>query len=568
MDLVYFLAFAGLLIFVHELGHFLVAKALGVAVAQVCIGFGPKLARVRLGETEYALALVPAGGFVTFVEEERDGPLPPRLRGRAYDRQPVWKRALVVLAGPAMNLALPVFLFAIFFMREDRFHPAEVGRTPSTGRAYGILKPGDKILRVANSDVAHFADVQALVAPLPGEIVRLEVEREGKRLAVEVRAASVRTSPDPLDAPVGRLGITPRPLSSVIGVTRNDSPAARAGLRTFDRVVSVAGVRVDTFDEVVAKLSHNRGESLSIGYLRGQPPQPGPNDVVMVASLEAGLAQITPTARQADTVAPQTAEDRAADVLARTGIVPPDTFVAAVVEGSSEWQAGLRVGDRIERVDGVATVDAEAIEDLIGKAPAEEHAVKFLHLGTVREGKFTLRQERWTETGGDVVERYVPRMTLWRPSAMPRWVKNDARLLHGLRRGFAETRHVSGLVFRGLRGLLRGELPLESIGGPVLLYEIAGEAGARGLAFFCWALAVLSINLGLLNLLPLPILDGGQLAFLAAEVVRGKSASAVVRDVASVVGVVLLLALTVVSVRNDLVRRWDDIVQDTRVGSP
>ncbi len=564
MDLVYFLAFAGLLTFAHELGHFLVAKALGVAVAEVCIGFGPKLVRVRIGETEYALALVPAGGFVTFVEAASDGPLPPRLEKRAFDRQPVWTRALVVLAGPAMNLAIPVLLFAVFFMREDRFHPAEVGRAPSTGRAHGLLRPGDKIRRVNGSEVAHFADVQAIVAKHPEEIVRVSVDREGKELDIDVRAASVRTSNDPLDEPVGRLGISPRPLASVIGVARLDSPAARAGLRSFDRIVSVGGVRVDRFDELVARLSQNRGESVSIGYLRGQAPQPGPEDVAVVASLEAGLAQLTPQARRADSAAPDNADERARDVLERAGIGAVDRFVAAVVEGSSEWQAGLRAGDFVERVDGVDVADAEAIEDAIAKAPEREHTIQFVHLGQPREGKFSLREERWTEEGGRVMQRYVPRMTLWRPAAMPRWVKNEARLAHGLRRGFRETLHVSGLLMRGLRGLVRGELPLESIGGPVLLYEIAGEAGARGLAFFCWALAVLSINLGLLNLLPVPILDGGQLVFLVIEALRRKPVATVVRDVAAVVGVVLLAALTVISVRNDITRRWDDVVRETR----
>ncbi len=568
MDLLYFLAFAGLLIFAHELGHFVVAKALGVAVAQVCIGFGPKLARVRLGETEYAVALVPAGGFVTFVEEERDGPLPPRLRERAFDRQPIWKRALVVLAGPAMNLAIPVLLFAVFFMREDRFHPAEVGRTPSTGRAYGLLRPGDKIRSVSGSPVAHFADVQAIVAKHPEEVVRVGVEREGKNLEIDVRAASVRTSSDPLDEPVGRLGISPRPLASVVGVARGDSPAARAGLRTFDRIVSVSGVRVDRFEELVTRLSQNRGESVSIGYLRGTTAQPGPEDLLTVTSLEAGLAQLTPSARKADSTPAQSADERARDVLERSGLEPADLYVASIVDGSSEWQAGLRTGDRITHVDGLEVVDAEGVEDAIGRAPGSEHTIQFVHLGAEREGTFSLRQERWTETDGDVVERFVPRMTLWRPASTPHWVKNDARLLHGLRRGFAETVHVSGLLVRGLHGLVRGELPLESIGGPVLLYEIAGEAGARGLAFFCWALAVLSINLGLLNLLPVPILDGGQLAFLALESVRRKPFASSVRDVASIIGVVLLLTLTVVSVRNDLSRRWDDVLRDARRGSP
>ncbi len=564
MDLLYFLAFAGLLIFAHELGHFLVAKALGVAVAQVCIGFGPKLGRVRVGETEYAIALVPAGGFVTFVEDERDGPLPPRLAARAFDRQPVWTRSLVVLAGPAMNLAIPVLLFAVFFVREDRFHPAEVGRAPSTGRAFGILRAGDRILRVQNTPVAHFADVQAIVAKHPESLVRVTVERDGKELDVDVRPASVRTSNDPLDEPIGRLGISPRPLASVIGVARHDSPAARAGLRTFDRVVSVGGVRVDRFDELVAKLALNRGESITIGYLRGQPSQPGAEDVAVITSLEAGLAQLTPSARKVDAPAPTNADERAADVLERAGIDAADRFVAAVVEGSSEWQAGLRVGDRIERVDGVEVLDAEGIEDALARAPEREHTMQFTHLGAPREGKFSLRKERWTEEGGRVVERFVPRMTLWRPAAMPRWVKNDARLLHGLRRGFAETVHVSGLLVRGLRGLVRGELPLESIGGPVLLYEIAGEAGARGLAFFCWALAVLSINLGLLNLLPVPILDGGQLLFLAFEGVRRRPVAAGVRDVASIVGVLALACLTVLSVRNDLSRNWSEVVRETR----
>ncbi len=566
MDLLYFILLVSILIFIHESGHFAFAKIFGVKVLAFSIGFGPKLLRVRSKETEYILALLPLGGFVTMLEESKQSePLAPEDRRRTFEAQAVWKRIVIVLAGPAMNVLFPVVLYASVFFEDKEFLVSNVGVVLPGKPADGRLKPGDRILSVDGEAVGSFPEVQALVAKSVGRPLRFTVLRDGKYVDTTVTPADeVETRELDLVEHVGRIGIQPNFPSAVIGLARTDSPAYRAGLRTFDRVTAVSGRRIDRFVDLTEALGKNSGQTVVLTYLRPVDVPRALGGLCSIAVMEPGAVTVTPLPRSADAASPhmEDADQRAADVLLRFGLESSDLYVAFVPEGSSEWKAGLRPGDRLTHLDGFPQRLFFSLEATIVRGASERHELKWTRSGEPMAGVFQLRKEQWEDELGQPYERYVFRTAHWLPNAPSQTVENPSRLLYAVRRGLEETGAVIRFIGVGFLRIVQGRVSLSSVSGPITMYDIAGQAGAMGPTYFVWAMALISVNLGLINLLPIPVLDGGHLAFMLAEWVRGRPVPRRVREIASLVGMVMLALLMLLSFRNDLQRRWHMFVSE------
>ena len=180
MDLLYFVLLVSSLIFIHESGHFAFAKIFGVKVITFSIGFGPRLVRIRGAETEYCLGLLPFGGFVKMLEEsKRSEPILPEERGRTFEAQALWKRVVIVLAGPAMNVLFPVALYTSVFLEDSEFLPPTVGVVDPGKPADGKLEPGDRIDRLDGEPVSSFPEVQRIIAGHAGRAVKLGIVRDG-----------------------------------------------------------------------------------------------------------------------------------------------------------------------------------------------------------------------------------------------------------------------------------------------------------------------------------------------------------------------------------------------------
>jgi regulator of sigma E protease len=179
-------------------------------------------------------------------------------------------------------------------------------------------------------------------------------------------------------------------------------------------------------------------------------------------------------------------------------------------------------------------------------------------------GFFKLRKEQWEDEYNQHFERYVFRTDHWLPSAPDRLVPNPHPLAYALRRGVAETRSMIKFISIGILRLMEGRVSLSSVSGPITMYDIAGQAGARGPAYFVWAMALISVNLGIINLLPIPVLDGGHLLFFLFEAARRKPLPLRIREVASLAGMLVLMMLMLVAFKNDVERRWDVIVTQVR----
>jgi regulator of sigma E protease len=259
-------------------------------------------------------------------------------------------------------------------------------------------------------------------------------------------------------------------------------------------------------------------------------------------------------------MAPTTATARMLDVLERTGIESADMYVAFVPEASGEWLAALRPGDRITTLDGQPQRLWRTFEDELVAGADKRHLLQWTRDGVPMAGEFTLRKEQWDDEFGTHYERYVFHTDHWLPTAPDRLVPNPHRLLGAVRHGFEETGSVIKFISIGMLRLAQGRVSLSSVSGPITMYDIAGQAAAQGTSNFVRAMAVISINLGLLNLLPIPVLDGGHLLFFLFEAARRRPLPLRIREVASLAGMVMLVLLMAVAFKNDVERRWDVIV--------
>ncbi|UQA60783.1 RIP metalloprotease RseP [Polyangium aurulentum] len=547
MDLLYFALLCSVLIFVHELGHFVWAKIFGVKVLTFSIGFGPKILRLRGRETEYCVGLLPLGGFVKMLEENRQEPVLPEDRKRTFEAQALWKRVIIVIAGPAMNILFPVLLYFAVFVGETRFSPATVGSVLPGHPAEGKLQPGDRILEVDGERISTFAELHRIVSQSPGKELRLKIFRNTEHAEVVV-VPEEKVLHKPLDIieKVGEIGVMPSRPAAVVGISRPDSPAYRAGLRTFDLVTEVRGRPVKTFADLEAALLDNHGETVPVTYLRPVKVPRALGGLADMAVYESGVAALTP-------------ETSTGDLMTRTGLEAADLYVFDVAENSAEWNADLRPGDRIVEVDQVEVTAWATFMERLFASPDRPHVVTWLRAGQKKSGTILLRREDWIDEYGQHRPRYFVRTSNWAPVVPEPYVENASVVPFALRSALSETYDVIRFIMVGIVRIIEGKVSISTLGGPITVYDVVGEEGSKGVSYFVWAMAVISINLGLINLLPIPVLDGGHLLFFTFEAVLRRPLPLRVREIASLMGLLVLFALMAVAFKNDVERRWDVI---------
>jgi regulator of sigma E protease len=546
MDLLYFIILVSVLIFVHELGHFTVAKLFGIKVLTFSVGFGPKIIRLRGKETEYCIGIFPFGGFVTMLEESRGETVLPEDRRRTFEAQAIWKRVLVVIAGPVMNLVFPILLYFGVFASDRLFVPPTIGVVIPGHPAEGKLLEGDRVLSVDGEDIGTFAELSVLMAKSPGREVKLKVFRNLSYLDIEVTPEEVAvTSGFGESEKVGRLFVLPHAPAAVIGIARPESPAQRGGLRTFDMLTSVGGRPIKLFSDIEKIMSENRGETVPVTYLRPRFLDGALGGFADMAVFESGVAALTP--------------DAGDNLLARTGIESADLYVAFVPPGSAQAQANIQRGDKIIQLDDKDVPSWSVLLERLFAQKEASHKISFVRDGKLNSGHVELRHEKHFNEAGEAHDRFALRMEHWAPTVSEPMVEHPHRYSYAASQAVAKTVEVGRFIIVGIVHLVQGKVSLSQISGPIAIYEIAGREGAKGTDYFLWVMAVISINLGLLNLMPIPVLDGGHLVFLGSEFALRRPLSLRVREVASLLGMLVLVALMGIAFKNDVERRWDVI---------
>ncbi|NUP12767.1 MAG: RIP metalloprotease RseP [Polyangiaceae bacterium] len=552
MDLVYFALLCSVLIFVHELGHFVFAKIFGVKVLTFSIGFGPKLVRIRGRETEYCVALLPLGGFVKMLEETRQDSVLPEDRPRTFEAQPIYKRAIIVLAGPAMNILFPVLLYFGVLLGEESSAPPTIGFVAPGHPADGKLFPGDRVLSVDEEPVYTFEELRAAIQKNPNREIALSVFRGRERVNVTIVPQEVRVEkPLEIVETIGEIGIGPSQPAAVIGVPRTDSPAYRAGLRTFDVVIEVRGRPIQRYSELEAALLENRGETVPVAYLRPVRVENAMGSMAEVSVYESGVAALTP-------------DVGAASVSQRTGMESADLYVYDVPEGSAEYKAELRPGDRIIAVDNVEVPAWITFEERLFADRDKPHTITFERQGVRKSGTIQLRREVYVDEYGTERPRYLLRTRNWAPVVPEEPVESQRAVSNALVGALEETYDVARFILIGVVRISEGKVSLSTLGGPLTVYDVVGQESKKGASYFVWAMAVISINLGLINLLPIPVLDGGHLLFFLFEALLRRPLPLRVREIASLFGMVFLMAMMGIAFKNDLERRWDVIETQIR----
>ncbi|HSP00715.1 MAG TPA: RIP metalloprotease RseP [Thioalkalivibrio sp.] len=437
----------GVLVTVHEFGHFWVARRMGVKVLRFSVGFGRPLWRKVAGadRTEYVIAAIPLGGYVKMLDE-RDGETQPgEDLDRAFNRQPVGKRIAIVAAGPAFNFLFAILAYWLMFMVGVAGVKPIVGDVvPASLAAEAGFVSGDRILSVADSETPtwELASLALLERSLDSGRVSVQVETDdGRQFERRLDLSDTRRLLD--EGPLlDKLGISPwRPMiDPVLGDLVSSGPALQAGLQSGDRILRADGEAVDSWQDLVERI-------------QSRP------DADMILEVERDASRI--------------------EITVRTG----------------------------------AREDNGRVVGVIGAYPHVDTAQFEAMRATVRHGPVI-----------------------------------------SFTQGVSRTWDMTVLTLRVLWRLVTGEASVKNISGPISIAEYAGVTAVIGLSAFLGFMAIVSISLGIINLLPIPVLDGGHLLYYLVEIVKGSPVSPQVEAVGQRVGLVMIALLMTLAFYNDITR--------------
>ena len=538
----YFVLLIGVLVFVHEGGHFLVAKLFKVKVHVFSLGFGPRLFGRRGKETDYRVSAVPIGGYVKMLGEDPSEVVQAEDAGRAFTDKPRWQRFCIIAAGPVMNMVFPLFLHFGVGLTIDRVAPPDVGFVvPGMPGAAAGLEPGDRIVAIDDEPVESFDEVIAIVGPQPGRALEIELVRDGRPIRRTITPSAVRRSVIVASEKetVGQIGVYAAYVAAVVGIDDPQSPAALAGLRTFDKIETIDGAKIEKFADASRAVAKTAGRTIEIAVRHLKPDAAAPFDDADYEAQQAIARVEVPYGARG---------------LAEIGALEPGDFVAHVVPNGPAAKIGLQRGDRLLTLDG-DLAGAVQIERGLGAAPDICHALAWSRKGEAFSRPYRLAFVPAGEKKdlGIAQDAYVNGFSVHMPFVDSR-IDNPARFSGAIRYAISETRDGMRLIAIGFKLLFRREVSLESIGGPLMIGQLAGMAGQEGAVSFIWMMALISLNLGIINLLPIPILDGGQILIIAVEAVIRRPLSRKLKERIMLVGLALLIALMLFATRNDIMR--------------
>jgi len=549
----------GILIFVHELGHFIVAKLCGVRVLKFSLGFGPPIGigRMRMrwvkGGTEYVVAWFPLGGFVKMLGEHLHGDEPEGsevvdARPDEYlTAKPTWQKLAISFAGPAMNLLLPVVAFAALLWVGIPKPLAVVGMVePQSPAEQAGLLPGDRVVELDGTPIVWWNEVLEGVRSRTQGSLSMLVERGGERIALDVpiSRSAARDEFGGVQA-VGRVGIDNRRLPAVLGVPSADSRAAAVGLRSGDRVVGFEGAEIEDWEQLRRAYAAARSGSVALEVLR---PEPG-----------------EPPIAGAEGVEPIRFEVPALGELEALGLVPATVLVQSVSEGLPADRAGLEAGDLILTVDGRPVGSFGSFVEFVRTSGGRPLVITY-----ARDGEATTVEiipEEATVPGPlgirGMDEQAFVIGTRHLPATLPglQELDRERNPLVAVPRAVAMTIDETVFFLRGLGRLFTGKVGVDKLAGPIGIAEIARKTLDLGWMVYLRAMILISINLAILNLLPIPILDGGQALIFAVEGIQRSPITLQTRERIQGLGLTMILMLMGLAFWNDLSRHWSTFVE-------
>ncbi len=542
MVVLYIALMIGGLIFFHELGHYLVARWMGVHVIEFSVGFGPKVYSWKgkqehpdVPPTEYIIAALPIGGYVRMYGHDPADAVAESAAAISYRHKPVWRRFLIMFAGPAFNLILPFILFFAVGMGTSELSPSTAGTVDFGGPAWEAgIRPGDTIVGIGDDEIHHFWEVVEAVDDRGGDTVEVRYDRLGEVLTSQMSIALVEQEviPDVMTSERGRIGIGLGYVTPVVGVEEG-SVAAEAGLTSWDLVVSVDGKPVNYLDRLLARVDRADGP-VELGVLRF-------DQRVETGGLTSDLA------RPLKITLPAAEGTR--------GLFSSECLVHRVVPGSPAALAGLKRGDRISKLD-----ETPCVSWIFASTYLHEHRQKTIAIAYTRGGDAGSIDLNQVEVAAPhefdaEAKAWMHGIEIYAPSEAPLAIPTTSRFDYATNLMVTEWVGAIERTAAVLGGLLTGQIGVkDGLGGPVMIGQLTARAAEEGVGYFLTLMAMLSISLGLINLLPIPMLDGGHILFLAIEGIRRKPVSMRIRMIATYAGLAFIVVLMIVVLRNDLQR--------------
>lgn len=445
-----FIIVLGILIFFHELGHFLVARLFGVGVEKFSLGFGPRVLGRTIGRTDYRLSLIPLGGYVKMVGDEPDAELPPEDLPFSFTHKHVAKRSLIVAAGPFFNvlLAILIFIIVLLFTGLPSIRPFIRSVEPDSPAAKAGLKENDLVTAIDRRPIKSWRDIDEILNTNQSAALTLTVKRQGELIQAQVTPKKVNAKnlfgDDISYYDIGISGFAE--LQAVVDEVMDGMPAQKAGLLKGDQIVAIDGQPIDRWERMQEIVSQSKGQTLIFTVRRGD----------------------------------ETFETK----------IKPEMVQEKNVLGIK--QNAYRIGIRAPSMS----------------VPAED--------------QMTIRLNPLQATG----------------------------------QGILRTWDMAKVTVYFFGKLLQGKVPMESIGGPIRIAQMARKEADQGLVQLFNFIAIISVHLAILNLLPIPVLDGGHLLFYGIEAVIGRPVSTRMRETAQQIGIFLLLLLMIFVFYNDITFTW------------
>lgn len=537
-----FVILLGILIFVHELGHFLVARWCGVRVEVFSLGFGKKLLKYKKGDTVYALSMIPLGGYVKMFGEQPGDHISEEDKKYSFTHKNVWQRIAVVLAGPLMNFFFAIVIFfAVALIGEDAKTPV-TGDIAASSPAYAAgFRSGDKIISVNQKPITTWEDLQKSLSLKESHDLHIDVvvQREGTGEEAKI-ATTAKAEPNPnvlssFEFMANVDGLTPYSSGTTIGVL-GGSPLAALGLKTGDTITAINGQKVSYWRQLEPTFAKmNAKEPLTL-------------EVLGVREGDKVEKPITVT------LAPL--ESMKSFTMQSLGIESSELYLNKVIENSPAQAAGLRSMDRLLTINNVKLQKWDDvisnIKSFDGKNPVD---ISVLREGETVSLKITPKMTTQMLPTGTEEKRYTigisPIANIAAPELM---VLRTTNIGDALIRGTQKTWDVSVMTVMSFVRLFQAKISPKNIGGVISIGQAASETFKIGLTQFLQMMAIISVNLFILNLMPVPVLDGGHLVFYIIEIVKGAPLSMRKMEVAQQVGLAILMSLMIFALFNDFTR--------------
>jgi regulator of sigma E protease len=526
----------GVLVFVHEAGHFVVGKVCKIAVEIFSIGFGPAIFSFKRNETTYRLSAIPLGGYVKFYGSTRRETVPEELRGKEFFRASVGKRFLTVIAGPAANFLLAILVYAGMFTYGIPDLPPIVGEVmPGSPAEKAGLQFGDVVKAVDGEEITTWKQLQKVIMLAPQEKLDFVIDRHGQQVAKSIVPAQIHDEEMLGTKQRGQIGISPGHVPSIVTIKDYDGIAAKAGLETGDEITAIHVGENDIAVEYWRALPAIFSEAAVAGQIQLKVKKHGDGGEVLIEVPTIGMPSD-----------PAQFDEWLGWTNSQLTIAEPGELNQDVLHHGDlivEWD-GEKVGNLFDlsqmimtkqkpRVQAVIQRGRELLPVSVTMKPVEVQKAEGRATQYILESQFL---------GEFIHPQYV--------------VEQYSNPLTALAKGTERTIEQTGMIAMAVAGLFTGDVPLQSLGGPISIAKVASDSVKLGWMTFFGSLALISINLGLLNLFPIPILDGGQIVLLGAEKVRRRPLDDIALENFQKIGFVLVFALVIMATYNDLSRFW------------